>query len=160
MLYRETILVHRPVLLASPHFPLPSHIPYPFLSSVWVLGDWPMWAPFLSSLSASLGLGIGWTAGGEKWGCPLLCSPHWPHQCSGHDYPSKNVATGVWSPTLLLPPHQARGTWLFSSCCLHLGVSESLGAPSGCPTALCKVSALCEVVALGWTGVSHGGSDT
>ena len=123
----------------SPSFPA-----FPRLSSLqsesWETD--PCELRFFSSLSASLGLAIGWTAGGEKWGCPLLCSPCWPHH-SGNDCPSKNVATGVWSPTLLLPPHQTQGNLTFSLMLLTSGCFRILGGPLWGPH--CSVHSLCIV---------------
>ena len=122
---------------------------FPFLPTFPILSSlrsesWdtdPCELHFFSSLSASLGLGIGWTAGGEKWGCPLLCSPRWPH-CSGHDYPSKNVAAGVWSPTLLLPPIKP-GEPDFFPHVAHIWVFQNpWGPPLGVPL-LCAKSLHC-----------------
>lgn len=145
VLDKETISAHKPVLLASPHFSRPSHIPYPFLSSVWVLGDWPLWTPFFSSPSASLGLAIGWTAGREKRGCPFLRSPCWPYH-SRNDCLSKNIAAGVWSPTLLSPPHQAQGNLTFFFMLLTSGCFRILGGPLWVPH--CSVQSLC----IAWGG--------
>lgn len=159
VLDKETISAHKPVLLASPHFSRPSHIPLSFpLFSLSPGRLTPVNSAF-SSPSASLGLAIGWTAGREKRGAAPFSAPRVGPtiQCS-NDCLSKNIAAGVWSPTSSRLPIKPREPGHFSSCCSPLGVSESLGAlwvPH------CSVQSLCimEVVALDEL-VFPKGSDT
>lgn len=119
----------------------------------------PCELPFSASCQPALGLARGWRAGGKRaQDHPPLLSPSAHH--SGNNRPSKNVATGLRPPPLLLLPIKPGEPGFFPNDA-HLGVSSHLwwspwGGPQLCERSLhwCVWSG-----AAAWTAASRRGSD-